>query len=67
VELIDAGRPVAQRTANLLTQTSDMLPTPKNIGAAWLELWTTGEPTTLQDAAQRWLGGTRLAREVEIG
>jgi len=67
VELIDAGRPVAQRTANLLTQTSDLLPTPKNIGAAWLELWTTGEPTTLQDAAQRWLGGTRLAREVEIG
>jgi glutamate racemase len=67
VELIDAGYPVAQRTANLLAQSRDPQLEPSNAGAEWLELWTTGDAQTLQDAAQRWLAGTGVARKVEIG
>ena len=66
VELIDAGDPVAQRTVNLLAQAGDLQPEPSDAGAAWLELWTTGDAQTLQDAAQRWLAGTGPARKVEI-
>ena len=67
VELIDAGDPVAQRTVNLLAQAGDLQPEPSDAGAAWLELWTTGEAQTLQDAAHRWLVGTGTAYKVEIG
>ena len=66
VELIDAGDPVAQRTVNLLTQASGTQTPRADAGADWVELWTTGEPQTLQDAAQRWVGGTGLACHVEI-
>jgi glutamate racemase len=67
VELIDAGDPVAQRTASLLAQSHDLQLEASDTGSAWLELWTTGEPQTLQDAAQRWLVGTGVANKVEIG
>lgn len=67
VELIDAGDPVAQRTASLLAQAGYLQPEPSDAGAASLELWTTGDAQTLHDAAKRWLAGTGLARKVEIG
>ena len=67
VELIDAGDPVAQRTASLMAQSHDLQLEASDTGSAWLELWTTGEPQTLLDAAQRWLVGTGAARQVEIG
>lgn len=66
VELIDAGHPVAQRTANLLAQSRDLQLEPIDASAVWLELWTTGEAQTLQDAALRWLLSTGQARKVEI-
>ncbi len=66
VELIDVGDPVAQRTVNLLAQAGDLQPVLREAGATWLELWTTGEPQTLQEAAQRWLLGTGLAHKVKV-
>ena len=66
VELIDAGHPVAQRTASLLAQASNIPPAADHNDAAWLALWTTGDAQTLQDAAQRWLVGTGTAYKVEI-
>jgi hypothetical protein len=57
---------VAQRTASLLIQENKLQPAADD-KAAWVELWTTGDAQTLQDAAQRWLMGTGVARKVEIG
>ncbi len=65
VALIDAGHPVAQRTANLLAHATAVQPAHTD-AAAWVELWTTGETQTLGGAAKRWLVGTGLARHVEI-
>ena len=58
--------PVAQRTASLLAQENKLQPAADD-KAAWVELWTTGDAQTLQDAAQRWLMGTGVARTVKIG
>jgi glutamate racemase len=66
VELIDAGHPVAQRTASLLAQATNIPHEADHNDAAWLALWTTGDAQTLQDAAQRWLVGTGTAYKVEI-
>lgn len=69
VALIDAGQPVAQRTRNLLLQANSTVPAANIDGAetAWVELWTTGAVTTLQDAAQRWLTACGQARHVTLG
>jgi glutamate racemase len=66
VDLIDAGRPVAQRTLSLLGQQDPPKATVCDEAAFWVELWTTGEPKTLQDAAQRWLVGTGLTHKVGV-
>ena len=63
VALIDAGLPVAQRTASLLQHSdSDGLET----SAPWVDLWTTGEAKALEAAARQWLEATGAARRAEI-
>jgi len=64
VALIDAGIPVAQRTANLLGYTQQ--DGPASTSAPWVDLWTTGGAKALEDAARQWLTGTQAARQVEI-
>jgi len=68
VELIDAGVPVAQRTASLLALrgTHDIALANPDTPAPWVDLLTTGEPITLENAARRWLGGGDPARKVRI-
>jgi len=68
VTLLDAGRPVAQRAAQLL---AGMAPPGASGNATepqdpWVELWTTGATDTLERAAQRWLVGTHRVRHVAI-
>lgn len=65
VMLMDAGLPVAQRTASLLAPSDgDGLAT--DAAAPWVNLWTTGAASALEHAAGRWLHGTGAARHVEI-
>jgi glutamate racemase len=66
VELIDAGQPVAQRTASLLAQEVS-LASKRSDSSPWVDLWTTGEPQTLQGAAQRWLVDAGQAQKVDLG
>lgn len=69
VTLLDAGWPVAQRTAQLLAQTTkaDESEPGSASDASWVDLWTTGSTDTLQNAAQRWLVGTGASRQANIG
>ena len=65
VALMDAGLPVAQRTASLLqTSEGDGLTADKT--EPWVELLTTGSPTALENAARQWLRGTGAARQLNI-
>ncbi len=65
VTLMDAGLPVAQRTASLLAQRStDGLTT--DATAPWVDLWTTGAASALEHAAGQWLRGTGAARKIEL-
>ncbi len=66
VELIDAGQPVAQRTASLLAHAGDPQTLVQDASAPWLELFTTGDAQTLQDAAQRWLQATGVAKKATM-
>jgi glutamate racemase len=74
VTLLDAGRPVAQRTAQILggmtppgvTATATATSTSIKPQDPWVELWTTGATDTLERAAQRWLVGTDRVRHVAI-
>jgi glutamate racemase len=67
VELMDAGKPVAQRTVSLLVQEAPPTPALRAPLAPWIELWTTGEPQTLDAAAQRWLADTEPVQQVALG
>jgi glutamate racemase len=68
VTLLDAGRPVAQRTAQLLVQKEQVnhQPPPDLNAPSLLELWTTGDPDNLQAAARRWLGSECLVHQALI-
>ncbi|MFM6990632.1 MAG: glutamate racemase [Rhodoferax sp.] len=65
VLLMDAGLPVAQRTASLLQTIDGDVGTVSTTGS-WVELLTTGSATALEDAARQWLGGTDAARQLDI-
>jgi glutamate racemase len=68
VTLLDAGRPVAQRTAQLLgqkRQVNNQAPPDLN-ASSLLQLWTTGDPGTLQAAARRWLGSECVVHQALI-
>ena len=68
VTLLDAGRPVAQRAAQLLGQKEQVnnQPPPDLNAPSLLELWTTGDPDNLQAAARRWLGSEYLVHQALI-
>lgn len=56
VQLVSTGEPVARQTRRLLAA-AGLLNSPRpDSGPASTQLWTTGELTGLQAAAQRWLG-----------
>jgi len=65
VALMDAGIPVAQRTASLLPQ-NDGEGLTSDANAPWVNLWTTGAAQALEDAARQWLGGTGSAQRIGI-
>ena len=59
VQLIDNGEAVARQTRRLLAIESHA---PATSASAQVSLFTTGQPQTLQAAAQRWLGLSATAR-----
>ena len=69
VVLLDAGKPVAQRTHSLLAQSmaENAASTDDQEKTDGVELWTTGAVDTLRDAAQRWLCGAGPVRHVVLG
>jgi glutamate racemase len=68
VTLLDAGRPVAQRTAQLLGSLNASVNQPDyGLDASpLLELWTTGEPDALEVAARQWIKSDVLAHKALI-
>ncbi len=58
--LIDNGEPVARQTRRVLPALTDYR------GEGCLQLFSTGNPQILTDAAQRWLGGTPHAQTMSI-
>jgi glutamate racemase len=68
VTLLDAGQPVAQRTHKLLDQenAANLATGASEKNQIWVDLWTTGTVSTLEDAAQRWLTDCGPVRHVAL-